>query len=100
MSEPLARTCSEDCLAGGEPLAGTASDARFFAAISWPKALWHHDKVAHSEGLPESLRALEKSARAAGPAFFAIRSDPVRPVLPAIARHARTPVPAASGCVT
>jgi hypothetical protein len=61
-----ARTCSEDSLASGEPLAGTASDARFFAAVSWPKALWHHDKVALSEGLPVSLRELEKAARQAG----------------------------------
>ena len=65
MSDAGARTCSEDSLAAGEPLAGTASDARFFAAVSWPKALWHHDKVALSEGLPDSLRELEKTARQA-----------------------------------
>ncbi len=66
MSDAAPRMCSEDSLATGEPLAGTASDARFFAAVSWPKALWHHDKVALSEGLPESLRELEKSARQSG----------------------------------
>jgi hypothetical protein len=66
MSEPTARACSEASLASGEPLVGTASDARFFAAVSWPKALWHHDKVALSEGLPESLRTLESSARQSG----------------------------------
>ncbi len=66
MSDAAARTCSEASFAVGEPLAGTASDARFFAAVSWPKALWHHDKVALSEGLPASLRELEKSARLSG----------------------------------
>jgi len=66
MSDAAARTCSEASLAAGEPLAGTASDARFFAAVSWPKALWHHDKVALSEGLPASLRELEKSAWQSG----------------------------------
>ena len=66
MSDGLARTCSDSSLAAGEPLAGTASDARYFAAVSWPKALWHHDKVALSEGLPEPLRALERAARLAG----------------------------------
>jgi hypothetical protein len=66
MSDAAARTCSEDSLAAGEPLAGTASEARYFAAVSWPKALWHHDKVALSEGLPESLRELERTARKKG----------------------------------
>jgi hypothetical protein len=66
MSDPSARICSEASLATGEPLAGTASDARFFAAVSWPKTLWHHDKVALSEGLPKSLGELEKAARQAG----------------------------------
>jgi hypothetical protein len=66
MSDVAARTCREDSQAVGEPLAGTAAEARYFAAVSWPKALWHHDKVALSEGLPASLRELEKSARAAG----------------------------------
>ncbi len=66
MGDAGGRSCSEDCLAGGEPLAGTAAEARFFAAISWPKPLWHHDKAALSEGLPEPVRALEPQARAAG----------------------------------
>jgi hypothetical protein len=34
MSEPTSRACSEASLASGEPLVGTASDARFFAAVS------------------------------------------------------------------
>jgi hypothetical protein len=59
-------TCSESCLAAGEPLEGTASDARFFAAVSWPKALWHHDKVALSEGLPKAIGDLDKRAKASG----------------------------------
>ena len=59
-------TCSGASLAAGEPLAGTASDAPLFAAIAWPKARWHHDKAALSEGLPPGVGALEKAARAAG----------------------------------
>lgn len=66
MSEPPAFACSEASLAAGEPLAGTASDSRFLAALAWPKALWHHDKVALSEGLPEPLRELERSAKRSG----------------------------------
>ncbi len=66
MPEPSAPACSEASLAVGEPLAGTASDAPFFAAISWPKTRWHPDEVALSEGLPESLRELEKAASRAG----------------------------------
>ena len=66
MSREPALACSDASLAAGEPLAGTAAEARFFAAVSWPKALWHHDKVALSDGLPEPLRELEKSARASG----------------------------------
>lgn len=58
--------CSESCLAAGEPLAGTASDARFFAAVAWPKALWHPDKVALSEGLPKAIGELEKRAKQSG----------------------------------
>jgi len=63
-SEPL--SCQAACLAAGEPLAGTASDAPWFAAISWPKPLWHADKVALSEGLPAQIGALEKSAKQSG----------------------------------
>lgn len=59
-------SCSEASAAAGEPLAGSASDAPLFAAIAWPKARWHHDKVALSEGLPPSVGALEKAARASG----------------------------------
>jgi hypothetical protein len=66
MSAPPSLACSASSLASGEPLAGTASEARYFAAVSWPKALWHEDKIALSEGLPENLRALEKSAKKAG----------------------------------
>lgn len=66
MSRVTAATCSETSAASGEPLAGSASEAPLFAAVSWPKPLWHPDKVAHSEGLPASLAGLEKSARAAG----------------------------------
>ena len=66
MNEAPKTTCSESCLAAGEPLAGTASDARFFAAVSWPKVLWHHDKVALSEGLPKAIGELEKRAKQAG----------------------------------
>lgn len=58
--------CSEASAAAGEPLAGSASDAPLFAAIAWPKARWHHDKAALSEGLPASVGALEKTARASG----------------------------------
>jgi hypothetical protein len=63
-SEPA--SCSESASAAGEPLAGTASDAPLFAAIAWPKARWHHDKAALSEGLPPAVAALEKGARALG----------------------------------
>jgi len=56
-------TCSEASAASGEPLAGSASEAPFFAAVSWPKARWHPDKIARSEGLPASLGELERSAR-------------------------------------
>jgi hypothetical protein len=59
-------SCSESSSAGGEPLAGTASDAPLFAAIAWPKARWHPDKAALSEGLPPAVGALEKGARALG----------------------------------
>lgn len=58
--------CSEAALSAGEPLAGTASDAPLFAALSWPKARWHPDKAALSEGLPPAVGALEKAARATG----------------------------------
>ena len=63
MSDAPAPTCSDASLATGEPLAGTASEARFFAAISWPKALWHHDSVALSDGLPEAIGELEQRAK-------------------------------------
>jgi hypothetical protein len=66
MNDAPSATCSESCLASGEPLAGTASDARFFAAVSWPKALWHHDKVALSERLPKAIGELEQRARQGG----------------------------------
>ena len=66
MPDVNAATCSELSAASGEPLAGSASEASLFAAVSWPKPLWHPDKVALSEGLPASLAGLEKSARAAG----------------------------------
>jgi len=66
MIDTDADTCSGASLAAGEPLAGTASDAPLFAAIAWPKASWHHDKAAQSEGLPASVAGLEKVAKAAG----------------------------------
>ncbi len=66
MLEVSETTCSEASSLAGEPLAGSASEAPLFAAVSWPKALWHADKVALSEGLPASLAGLEKAARAAG----------------------------------
>ena len=66
MSERTETTCSEMSAARGEPLAGSASEAALFAAVSWPKPLWHADKVARSEGLPAALAGLEKWARAAG----------------------------------
>ncbi len=58
--------CAEASAALGEPLAGSASDAPLFAALAWPKARWHHDKAALSEGLPASVGALERVARASG----------------------------------
>jgi hypothetical protein len=66
MSGSPSLACSASSLDSGEPLAGTASEARYFAAVSWPKALWHEDKIALSEGLPANLRELEKSAKKAG----------------------------------
>lgn len=66
MSGPPSLACSASSLASGEPLAGTASEARYFAAVSWPKALWHHDKILRSEGLPENLGDVEKFAKKAG----------------------------------
>jgi len=60
------RACSEAAAAAGEPLAGSASEAPLFAALAWPKARWHPDKAAQSEGLPPSVGALEKAARAEG----------------------------------
>jgi hypothetical protein len=59
-------TCSEASSAIAEPLAGSASDAPLFAAISWPKPRWHPDKAALSDGMPPSVAALEKTARASG----------------------------------
>ncbi|HTO54641.1 MAG TPA: sucrase ferredoxin [Myxococcota bacterium] len=59
-------SCSESSSASGEPLAGSASDAPLFAALAWPKARWHHDKAALSEGLPPAVGALEKTARELG----------------------------------
>jgi hypothetical protein len=58
--------CSEASSASGEPLAGSASDAPLFAALAWPKARWHHDKAALSEGLPAAIGGLENTARAGG----------------------------------
>lgn len=66
MLERTDATCSEASALAGEPLAGSASEAPLFAAVSWPKALWDPDKVGKSEGLPASLAGLEKAARAAG----------------------------------
>jgi hypothetical protein len=66
MIDADAAACSEASSSAGEPLAGSASDAPLFAALAWPKARWHHDKAALSEGLPPSVGALEKTARAAG----------------------------------
>lgn len=66
MIDPDAVACSEASASAGEPLAGSASDAPLFAALAWPKARWHHDKAALSEGLPASVGALEKAARARG----------------------------------
>jgi hypothetical protein len=63
MSGPTPQPCSVASLATGEPLVGTASESRFFAAVSWPKALWHADKIALSEGLPTALGELERRAK-------------------------------------
>jgi len=52
--------CSEASAAAGEPLAGSASEAPLFAALAWPKARWHPDKAALSEGLPAAIGALAK----------------------------------------
>jgi hypothetical protein len=52
--------CSESSAAAGEPLAGSASAAPLFAALSWPKSSWHADKIALSEGLPAALGELAK----------------------------------------
>ncbi len=66
MSPAPTRACSEVSFESGEPLAGTASDAPLFAAFSWPKALWHHDDVALSEGLPAAIRELAGAAKRSG----------------------------------
>jgi sucrase/ferredoxin-like protein len=58
--------CSEACTRAGEPLAGTASDAPLFAALGWPKARWHADKAALSDGLPPAVGELERTAKRAG----------------------------------
>ncbi len=85
MFDPNTEACSEASHSAGEPLAGSASDAPLFAAIAWPKAKWHHDKAALSEGLPESVGSLEKAARAAGKKLqlrlFARVGAPARPGL-------------------
>ena len=59
-------SCSEASTLAGEPLAGTASDATLLAALAWPRARWHADKAALSEGLPPALAELERSAKRAG----------------------------------
>jgi hypothetical protein len=66
MTDPTESSCSEASARAGEPLAGSASEAPLFAAVSWPKARWHPDKIGRSEGLPASLAELEKVTRAAG----------------------------------
>jgi hypothetical protein len=66
MTDLDTESCSEASSAAGEPLAGTASEAPLFAALAWPKARWHADKAALSEGLPATARELEKAARASG----------------------------------
>lgn len=66
MSPAPTRVCSEVSFESGEPLAGTASDAPLFAAFSWPKALWHHDDVALSEGLPAAISELAGAAKRSG----------------------------------
>ena len=40
----------------GEPLAGSASEAPLFAAVSWPKARWHPDKVGALRGAARVAR--------------------------------------------
>ncbi|HTO68348.1 MAG TPA: sucrase ferredoxin [Myxococcota bacterium] len=64
MIEAETLACSEAC--AGEPLAGTASEATLFAALAWPKARWHADKPALSEGLPPAVGELGRAAKRAG----------------------------------
>jgi len=66
MSGAESLTCSEACTQAGEPLAGTASEAPLFAALAWPKARWHADKAALSEGLPPAVVELERAAKRGG----------------------------------
>jgi hypothetical protein len=66
MIESEATSCSEASAEIGEPLAGSASEATLFAALAWPKARWHHDKAALSEGLPAAVAELERAAKRAG----------------------------------
>jgi hypothetical protein len=58
--------CREQCDRSGEPLAGSAGDARTFVAIAWPKRRWHADKASRSEGLPAELAEIEARAKRAG----------------------------------
>lgn len=58
--------CRDQCASAGEPLAGSAGEARVFIAVSWPKRLWHPDRAALSEGLPSGLAELEDRAKASG----------------------------------
>ena len=66
MIDAEATPCSEASAQLGEPLAGSASEAPLFAAIAWPKARWHPDKAARSEGLPSAVAELEPRAKRAG----------------------------------
>jgi len=61
-----ADSCRELCLRGGEPLVGSAAPTPFWIALSWPKPRWHPDKALLSDGLPESLRQLEKEVARTG----------------------------------
>ncbi|MFI5315229.1 MAG: sucrase ferredoxin [Myxococcota bacterium] len=66
MIDAEAIPCSEASARAGEPLAGSASEAPLLAAIAWPKARWHHDKAALSDGLPDAVGELERAAKRAG----------------------------------
>jgi hypothetical protein len=60
------QSCSEQCRAAAEPLAGSGGSASAWIALAWPKPLWDPEEIERSKGLPSQLATLAGEAKQRG----------------------------------